>query len=230
MADEERRYPPAPWHLAGPAVVATGLVDVHRARPFVPADLEIVEVRPGRTAAALVVADYQDQSTFPYGELSVMAAVVRHRGVRGAWISHIWVDSVASLLGGRELWGMDKHLADFRWHANGDNTVSVTADNLRLVTLSWPPPERLWPVPGQVTSIGSVAGDRRRVRGRGVSWLRRVPLSVDIPDDAPFAALGLQDQALRGAAGLLRLRFGGIRILSPPPATPAPAAPAARTT
>jgi hypothetical protein len=219
------RYPPPPWRLVGPAVVASTLVDVQRARQFVPGDLEIVEVKPGHTAAAIVVADYQDQASFPYGELSVMSALVRYRGVRGAWISHIWVDSLPSLLGGREMWGMYKHMASFAWRGGHPNEVEVSADGRRLVSVAWERPQRLWPVPGMVRGIGSVDGDRRRFSGRGVSRFARVPVSLDVPADSPFAGLGLQHAQLKGVAGRISLSFGDIRVLSPPGVSPSPAAP-----
>ena len=210
------RYPPPPWRLVGPAVIATGLVDVDRARPFVPEDLEIVEVTSGRTVAALVVADYQDEATLPYSELGVMAAVVKCGGVCGPWISHIWVDSVPSLEGGREMWGMFKHLASFLWRAGDRNAVTVTAEGQRLVDVTWPAPARLWPAPGRVVGIGSVDGDRRRFTGRGISRMAPIPLTLDIPAESPFFPLGLQDAQVRGVAGRLNLRFGDVRILAPP--------------
>ena len=219
-------YPPPPWRLVGPAVVASRLIEIDRVRPFVPEDLDIVAVRPGRTTAALVVADYQHQSSFPYSELSVMPALVRYRGVRGAWISHIWVDSMPSLRGGREMWGMYKHLATFQWQVGATNQVSVAAEDAVLATLTWPAPKRLWPVPGRIHGIGSVNGDRRRFTGRGLSRLGRTSIDVHVAASSPFSGLGLQDGASRGAAGRMNLSFGDIRILAPPNASPSRSAPA----
>lgn len=219
-------YPPPPWRLVGPAVVASRLIEIDRVRPFVPEDLDIVEVRPGRTTAAVVVADYQHESSFPYSELSVMPALVRYRSVRGAWISNIWVDSVPSLQGGREMWGMYKHLATFQWEVGATNSVSITAEDALLATLTWPAPKRLWPVPGRIHGIGSVNGDRRRFTGRGLSRLGRTSIDLHVPASSPFAALGLQHGATRGVAGRMNLSFGDIRVLAPPNASPSRSAPA----
>lgn len=232
MTDDypEVAYPPPPWRLAGPAAIAMGTVAVERARPFVPDDLEIVEVRPGKTAAAFVIADYQRRATFPYAEFSVMAAIVRCRGVRGPWISSIYVDSVPSLKGGREMWGMYKHLATFDRSFGADNHVVVTEGDEHRATLRWRAPQRLWPTPAYVKGIGSVQGDRRRFTGRGISRFGRTTVEVEVPPTSPFYGLGLHEQPLRGLAGTMNLLFGDVRILKPAPPTPRRAAPGARTT
>jgi acetoacetate decarboxylase len=211
--DATAEYPPPPWRLDGPAVVSMALIDVDRARAVVPDDLEIVEVLPGRTLGAIAVADYQHRATFPYGELAVMPAVVRYGKVSGAWISHIWVDSERSLRGGREMWGMYKHLAAFSWSAGQRNTVSVSAGDTQLVSLSWRPPQRLLPAPGFVLGIGSVNGDRRRFTARGLSWMAPATTSITIPHDSPFAGLGFADARRFSVAGRMSLLFGDLKIL-----------------
>ncbi len=226
-AFEPAAYPPPPWRLVGPAVVAMALVDVERAAAFVPPDLDIVEVLPGRTLGAVYVADYQDSATLPYGELGVMPALVRGHGATGAWISNIWVDSQASMAGGREMWGMYKYLAEFRWSAGTRNAVTVSAEGRPMVTLTWTPPRRLLPAPGLVVGIGSVDGDRRRFTGRGISRMAPTPVAVDVAEDSPFADLQLDSAKVVGAAGRIDLAFDGIRVLTP---SPSPATPAARTT
>ena len=209
------RYPPAPWRLAGPAVVVMTAMPVERARAFVPDDLEIVAVAPGRTLAALVVADYQEQATFPYGELAVMPAVVRCGRTSGAWISDIWVDSDRSLRGGREMWGMYKYKATFGWTAGESNSVTITADSQRLVSLAWRPPRRLLPSPGFVLGVGSVDGDRRRFTARGLSWMAAARVDLDIPSDSPLARYGFDTLRQFALAGNINLLFGGIRLLRP---------------
>ena len=226
----EVAYPPPPWRLAGPAAIAMGTVDVERARQFVPDDLDIVEVRPGKTAGAFVIADYQQRATFPYAELSVMAALVRCRGVRGPWISSIYVDSIPSLKGGREMWGMYKHLAAFDRTFGQTNEVVVTEDGEHRATFRWRAPTRLWPAPAYVRGIGSVQGDRRRFTGRGISRLGKTDIEIDISPASPFHALGLHEQQLRGVAGQMNLLFGDVRILKPAPPMPRREAHDAQTT
>ena len=42
-------YPSAPWELKGYALQTVHLIDIEKARPFVPPDLEIISVWPGKT-------------------------------------------------------------------------------------------------------------------------------------------------------------------------------------
>jgi hypothetical protein len=223
------RYPPPPWRLAGPSANVTGLVPIAAVRDLVPADLDIVAVRPGLTVGAVVVADYQERATFPYSELAVMPAIVRYRGVRGPWISHIWVNSTPSLQGGREMWGLHKEHADFAWDFAGRTTVSVADAGGAVCRWSWSPPRRRIPFPARMSGLGSVAGDRRRYSARGLAWLRRTPVAVEAPDGSVIDRLTTNLQRSVTLAGDLDLRFGDIRILAPPDVTPA-AAPGGRTT
>lgn len=51
-------YPPAPWHLYGHALQSSHLVDIAKAKEFVPADLEIVAVLPGKTLGGMYLSVY----------------------------------------------------------------------------------------------------------------------------------------------------------------------------
>ena len=224
-------YPPPPWRLVGPCAVVTGLIPVDQVRDRVPSDLAIVQVRRGLTVASIMLADYQERATLPYGELAVMPALVRYRRIRGPWISDIWVDSPASLEGGREMWGLAKELARFTWSSGATNTATVTAGDQRLGAWSWRRPDRSVPYPGWFRGIGSVAGDRRRYRGRGIARLARTPVAFDVPDASPLADVYGALQRPVWMAGELHLTFDDIRILAPPGAAPpATGQPAGRST
>ncbi|MPZ64162.1 MAG: acetoacetate decarboxylase [Pseudonocardiaceae bacterium] len=103
-------YPPEPWLLRGQLHVTVWRVDA-AALPALPARL-----RPIRLGATALVATawvhYEPGGVLAYREL--LAAVLAQHG---RWplvsITDIWVDSEASLRGGRELWGIPKDLADF---------------------------------------------------------------------------------------------------------------------
>jgi hypothetical protein len=209
-------YPPPPWRVAGPCAVVTGLVPIDAVRQRVPSDLAIVQARSGRTVASIMVADYQHRATFPYAELAVMPAIVRYRGVRGPWISDIWVDSQTSLEGGRQMWGLAKELADFAWSFGDTSHVRVTAGQQALGSWSWPTPRRGVPYPGWFRGISSVEGDRRRYRARGVAWLARTPVAFQPGPDTPLAALYDVLERPVWMAGRLNLSFGDLRILAPP--------------
>ena len=89
-------YPPAPWQMVGQLWLSLFLLR----RP-------VDQLRPAGVYGAAFVS-YEPGSPLTYSELLV-ARPVRRR----ASITDIWVDSPASVAGGRELWAIPKGLADF---------------------------------------------------------------------------------------------------------------------
>ena len=183
-------YPPAPWRIAGPAAIVPVLVPLATARAHLPGDVEVVAVAPGRTAGGLLVARYEPGSTLAYGELLVFPALTQVAGSIGMWISHAYVDSEASLEGGRRMWGVPKDLATFAWREGG---VTVTGeDGTPLTDVRWPQPQRTLPLPGLTRSNGTTGGaDRRAFTGGGRLTMGPVRARVGVPAPSPFASLGL---------------------------------------
>lgn len=108
-------YPPAPWHLKGYAVQTLNLLDMKTSRPFIPPELEIVSILPGKTLGGVYLSVYESGSLLQYNELIVVAGLVRYQDRIGSWISHIYVDSEESVAGGRNIWGLPKEMAEFTW-------------------------------------------------------------------------------------------------------------------
>ncbi|SDI75860.1 Acetoacetate decarboxylase (ADC) [Frankineae bacterium MT45] len=112
-------YPPEPWHLAGQLHTSVFLVpfaDVIAMLPGAPSQGLPPGTRLIRLGGKCIVGtawvNYEPGGVLHYREL--MSTVL----VRSGWrllpsITHIWVDSEASRAGGRALWGIPKHLADF---------------------------------------------------------------------------------------------------------------------
>jgi hypothetical protein len=68
----------------------------------------------GRGLAVAGWVDYQGGSILRYGELfASVAGYANGRRSVTATVTHMWVDSEASMRGGRELWGYPKELAEF---------------------------------------------------------------------------------------------------------------------
>lgn len=102
-------YPPAPWRLAGHAQLHLFAVPAAEL-PDTPADFTMLRVA-GRGIALVGWVDYRGDSILRYREL--FAAVVgSFRGRPAITVTNIWVDDEASMLGGRQLWGLPKQLAD----------------------------------------------------------------------------------------------------------------------
>jgi hypothetical protein len=104
-------YPPEPWDLHGHAYVGAWLVPrAHLPAPHSAATKPVTIFGRGVVGAAFFV--YEEPSPLTYDE--VMATVLVRQGWRlRVSITHIWVDSLASRDGGRELWAIPKELADF---------------------------------------------------------------------------------------------------------------------
>lgn len=127
MADglPESPYPPAPWtatsqYWAGLFRAGAPAILPHGLRPLL-----------GGRARVVTVVRYLPGSTLVYDEL--ILAVPALLGWRPAlYIDRIWVDSLASLWGGRRIWGLPKELAEFTWDARG---VSIADDAGPLIRL-----------------------------------------------------------------------------------------------
>jgi acetoacetate decarboxylase len=118
-------YPQAPWMLYGYAIQTVHLIDIEKARPLIPKELEIVSIWPGKTLGGVYISSYKSGSVLEYSELIVIPAVVSNSGKIGGWVSHIYVDNSDSVAGGREIWGLPKELAEFSWVKGEQSNVTV---------------------------------------------------------------------------------------------------------
>lgn len=115
-------YPPAPWHMHGQLWLSLFRV---------PEDVD--ELRPkGVYGVALV--KYESPSPLTYHEILVARPVQK-----AVSISDIWVDSAASVAGGRELWAIPKELCDFTYDARRRGpltsaTWSATLDGVPILS------------------------------------------------------------------------------------------------
>ena len=107
-------YPPVPWHMVGQLWLT-----LFRLRE--PVD----ERRPAGVYGAAFVR-YEEGSPLTYGELLVARPVRTDEHGRRVTIVDIWVDSPASVAGGRELWAIPKQLCDFDFETTRTGPVSRT--------------------------------------------------------------------------------------------------------
>ncbi len=145
MDGRRTAYPPPPWRLAGECW--WGLFRADRPLPL-PDGL-----RPllGTRRLLLALVRYR-AGALCYDELVVGALALRGL-TPGLWVHGIWVDSAASLAGGRAIWGLPKQLASFRW---SDTGVVVADGDGTLAALDLARPARpLPPLPATVLAFGS---------------------------------------------------------------------------
>jgi hypothetical protein len=107
-------YPPAPWHMVGQLWLS-----IFRLKE--PVD----ELRPAGTYGAAFVS-YEPGSPLTYSELLVARLADAGRHGRCVSITDIWVDSPASVAGGRELWAIPKGLCDFDLESSHRGPLSST--------------------------------------------------------------------------------------------------------
>lgn len=204
-------YPPAPWINKGFAYQTIHLIDVERARAFVPNDLKIVSVLPGKTLGVFFVAAYGPGSALEYNELIVAPALTRHGGRFGFWISHIYVDHEDSMAGGRDIWGLPKEMAQFSWSETG---VEVQQGSVQLAALQWRKPR--WRLPTMLflptfTKLdANLLAFSARVRARsGI-----VGGQLDVPAESPFAALNLSGKKWVFPLLDMTLKAGAPRVVA----------------
>lgn len=184
-------YPAAPWTLKGFAVQTIRLVDTAKARPFVPPDLDIVSILPGKTLGLIYLASYAPGSALSYNELIVVPALTRHGKNVGFWISHIYVDHPDSMAGGRQIWGLPKEPAQFAWRLGETSEVQVNQGERILCSLHYARPLRLWRQPLFLPVLSKQGGSLLRFKGSLTARLGLGKGRMVIPDASPFAALGL---------------------------------------
>lgn len=121
-------YPSAPWHTHGRAFVQPFLVDAKQLQ--LPAGFTPVTIA-GRAVGVLGLVEYRSPSPLVYAELVWMPCLVRAAGARGYFVEKMYVDSDASLAGGREIWALPKQKAQF---SIAEDTATIeTEDGTHLV-------------------------------------------------------------------------------------------------
>ena len=182
-------YPPAPWTLKGYAFQTLQLVDIEQASKFIPSELEVIQLLPGKTLGSIYISSY-DGSLLKYNELIVVPGFVRHQGKFGGWISHIYVDNPDSVAGGREIWGLPKEMADFTWN-NG--SVRVSQNNRELCSLRYQKGlfnlSTWWQQQLSVGSFGGLGTELLFFDNQFKSQISLMQGKLEIPQQSPFASL-----------------------------------------
>ncbi|WP_232679129.1 acetoacetate decarboxylase family protein [Nocardioides sp. R-C-SC26] len=113
---ERVAYPATPWDMVGSLWLTVFKLkrDVDATRPA------------GIYGAAFV--SYEEGSPLTYGELLVARATRADEGHdKAVTITDIWVDSPASVAGGRELWAIPKWLCDFDYESVRRGPVTTSS-------------------------------------------------------------------------------------------------------
>ncbi|MBD1911641.1 MULTISPECIES: acetoacetate decarboxylase family protein [unclassified Leptolyngbya] len=189
-----QQYPAAPWSLQGRALVSVQTVDVAAMREFLPAALDVIQIFPGKTLGGVYLSSYEEGSVLTYNELIVFCGLTRYGDRIGPWVTHIYVDNPRSVAGGREIWGLPKEMASFRWTAGENPQVAVYQDDQLLCRLKYHSQ-----FPGVPVSLPPFLGAFSllhsnfvwfKAQGRAKTHLL-MGAEVEVPSDSPFAPLKL---------------------------------------
>ena len=185
-------YPPQPWDLQGQMTVLLWRVPAEVVEPRLARGVALVQHR-GVTLIATAWVDYGPGSVLRYHELLVAAPVLQGRRP-GVCVIDIWVDSQASLAGGRALWGIPKELATFGAFDGHTFAMTLEGRDRPVAEATWTPGRRLpgrWATRyGSVPSMGdTLDGDLRRSRVRSTAALELGTASMSVDPDGPLAYL-----------------------------------------
>ena len=107
-------YPAPPWHMVGSLWLTLFRLTE-----------QVDDLRPAGVYGAAFVS-YEEGSPLTYHELLVARPVSTDEHGRRVTITDIWVDSPASVAGGRELWAIPKGLCDFTLDTAHTGPLSTT--------------------------------------------------------------------------------------------------------
>ncbi len=156
-------------------------------RPLVPPGVRIVCVAPGKTLAALYFASYKGDSTLTYRELAIAVAIVHHENRTFAWAPQLYVDSPASVTGGRAIWGLHKTLAVFeRTRTRARVTATVRVDGHEIATFIATSGGPSLPLGTRIPVLGMRDGVALPFVASARAHVRFASATVTLPSDSPY--------------------------------------------
>ena len=216
-------YPQPPWNLKGYAIQTLNLLDVERSRQFIPSELEIVSVLPGKTLGGVYLSGYGEGSLLQYNELIVVAGLTRYQNKIGSWISHIYVDNEISVAGGREIWQLPKEMTDFSWESDSaiasakEGQVTVKQSDLLFCQLEykkeWYQPSTWWLQEIAADAFSGLDTELWQFNNRFKCKFEWLSGQVQIPESSPFASLNLERPLLTIKMNQLDLIAGKPEIM-----------------
>lgn len=167
-------YPAAPWHMVGSLWLTI----------FKVAE-QVDDLRPAGIYGAAFVS-YEEGSPLTYSEFLVARPVATDKDGRRVSITDIWVDSPASVAGGRELWAIPKGLADFTLESEHRGPFTST---------DWSVTEGRTPI--AAASFKDVSRAALRLPFKGGTWQPGIP---DTDGEERTATLSGSSKALPARA------------------------------
>ena len=196
---------PAPWTLTG-----TGLILLYRFKAKEVASFPLLSDRLQDRArggmGALMFVDYHTSDAGPYQEALLVPGIFQYPNLRAFTITTIYVNRVASMLGGRDNWGIPKQraglktelLADGSWRFQDADRPDLLAVTAKPWGIRFPLSTRLFPS----TIVQEYIEQRytTEIQAQGKARFARIPeLIIDpsyfsgIPSLKPMAAVMIEE-------------------------------------
>ena len=113
---------PAPWNVKGRAYwIMYRFPDAFIREAFGP------RIQPAGGIGFVGLVDYSSTNVGVYQELMLIPGRAKYPGSTGYSVSHIVVDSEASMVNGRANWGIPKGMAVFAWREDGRGSEHIVA-------------------------------------------------------------------------------------------------------
>ena len=199
-------YPPAPWHMVGSLWLS-----LFRLKEAVD------ELRPAGVYGAAFVS-YEEGSPLTYSEFLVARPIATDKDGRRVTITDIWVDSPASVAGGRELWAIPKGLCDFTFETShrgplSSTTWTATLDRTPIATAQFSDVSRAairLPFKGGTWQPGipDTGGEERTATLQGSSKALPARAHWDINPLGPLGWLASARQLASFRQAAFRMSFG----------------------
>ena len=199
-------YPAAPWSLVGSMWLTL----------FRVAERTDDERPAGLYGVAFV--SYEEGSPLTYSELLVVRPVSTEGHGRRVTITDIWVDSPASVAGGRELWAIPKRRCDFGREASYAGPVSTTQWSAReagtpIASARFRDVSRLAPrMPIRAglwqPGLPDTGGEERTASMRGTSRVLPARARWEVHPDGALAWLARARQLASVRQASFRISFG----------------------
>jgi Acetoacetate decarboxylase (ADC) len=197
-------YPPSPWTLNATAYVSLWRVPTRDWPITLGSGIRELTLF-GSLMLCSGFVDYEPGGDLQYRELFL--AVLARAGARmGATLPLIWVDSVASLEGGRALWAIPKQLAAV--HVE-NRTLRAAANGRPIASMSFEPGKRLLRrFPMHPTVMQARGSELIRTPIHVSAGIERIRAQWYIPQDSPFSVLQDRVPIMSLRLSQARLRFG----------------------
>lgn len=128
-------YPPEPWQLRGALLGSAWLVPRSQLPGAAPEGTTPIVL--GKRALVFAAwAIYTSEGMLSYNEL-LLAVAVRAKLRAAVHIPLIWVDSLTSVAGGRELWGIPKELGSFRIQAQAAFEAEASTRDAHIASFNF---------------------------------------------------------------------------------------------